>query len=144
MSQTETNAKSQFAQRVLKMNESHTWRKHFPAKQLEQARLAGPLNRMECMTLLSQLAMNIGSDAHMYAVQKLVATMEKAEELKQNYGGELPSKVDALYLELTEKYLALMEAIPQQFTIKLLEELEQPPATLGESLISKVHAWLNE
>jgi hypothetical protein len=127
------------------MDKQVTWRDYSLVKQLEQTRLAGPFNRMECMTLLSRLAMNIGSDAHVYAVRKLVATLEQAEQIKQGYEGDLVEEVEVLYQRLTDRYLALMDAIPQQFVVRLLAEVEQSPTAPGvDSLVSKLRAWLIE
>jgi hypothetical protein len=127
------------------MDKLVTWREHLPVKQLEQSRLAGPFNRMECATLLARLAMNIGSDAHMYAVRKLVATLEQAEQIKQGYEGDLVEEVEALYQRLTDRYLILMDAIPQQFVARLITELEHTATASGvDSLVSKVRTWLIE
>lgn len=127
------------------MDELVAWLDRLLVKQLGQTQLAGPLNRMECVTLLARLAMNIGSDAHVYSVRKLVKTMEQAEQLKQSHEGDLPPDVEALYHRLTEKYMVLVETISQQFAIKLLAEVERVPTAPGDgSLMAKVRAWLGE
>jgi hypothetical protein len=127
------------------MNDMLAWRKSLPAGQLERTRLARPINRMGGLTLLARLAMNITSEAHGYAVHKLVKTVEQAEQLKQDYDGDLPVDVETVYQSLTDRYLALMEAIPHQFAVRLLAELEQDPiAQSDDSLVSKLYRLLGE
>ena len=127
------------------MNKLLTWRGDSPMRELEQRWLAAPLSRMECVTLLARLAMNTGSEAHVYSVRKLAETMEKAEQIRQEHREDMPNEVEDLYQRLTDNYLALMEAIPQVFSVRLLAELEQAQGAPGDvSLASKVRAWLGE
>lgn len=111
----------------------------------DQATLARPIKRMGNLTTLSQLAMNITSDAHTYSVRQVVKTMERAEQLKQAYDGDLPPEVEATFQHLTDRYLSLMEAIPQQFAVRLLAELERTAGTRrGEGVVSRLRALLED
>ena len=110
---------------------------HIPQRQLDK-QLAG----MEYVALLSRLAMNAVSDAHLFAVLKVLMTIEQAERLKQTCEN-LPPEAEASLREITGRYLATMEAIPQEVSAKLLSELGKIPPNLGdESLLSKVRSWL--
>jgi hypothetical protein len=127
------------------MNEMLAWRKDLPARQLERTKLARPINRMGGLTLLSRLAINITSEAHTYAVRSLVKTTEQAERLRQSYEGDLPAEVEAIYQSLTDRYLALMEAIPHQFAVKLLAEMERDPVVQSDGgLLSRLSALFDE
>ena len=98
---------------------------------------------MEYVTLLSRLAMNVASDAHVYSVLKLVTTVQQAELLKQTYQ-DMPPEVEASYSRLTEAYAELMTTIPQRVSAKLLEELERTPELNGGSLLSRLRALFGE
>jgi hypothetical protein len=98
---------------------------------------------MERVSLLSRLATSITSEAYIYSVWKLSKTLNQAEQFKQNAEGDLPEEVENLYQKLTDRYLALIDAIPQQFAAKLLAELERAPVAEGdEGLISRLYTRL--
>ena len=125
------------------MNELTTWQEHLPETSVPQKQISKPLGRMESIALLSKLAIAMGSEAHLYSVRKSVLTMEQAEQLKRRYENDLPPEVGELYRSLTDRYLAFVDAIPQQFFVKLLAELQRVPADRdSETLLSKVRAWL--
>lgn len=127
------------------MNELLEWLKDLPIGQLERTRVASPVSRMGRLNLLSRLTMNIISEAHTYSVRQVVKTTEQAERFKQEYEGDLPTEVEAAYQSLTDKYLTLMEAIPHQFALRLLQELERAPATrTDDGPVSRLRAFFGE
>jgi hypothetical protein len=83
-------------------NEELEWFKDLPVKQLERARLARRINRMGRLTLLSCLGMNVISDVHKYLVRSVVDTGEQAEQLKQDYEGDMPAEIEAMSQSLTD------------------------------------------
>ena len=120
------------------------WQGNLPEIHIPQGQLARPLARMEYVALLSRWAMNVGSDAHVYAVMKLIMSGQQAELLKQTWQ-DIPPEVEASYRKLTEQYISQMEAIPRQVSDSLLTELERIPADLGnQSLLSKLRAFFSE
>jgi hypothetical protein len=120
-----------------------TWWRRFAADQLVLAQLGRSIDRMERVGLLARLAMSITSDAHVYSVWKLNKTLKQAEQFTQNAEGDLPEEVQDLYQKLTDRYLTLMDAIPQQFAAKLLAELERAPMVESdENMVSKLYTRL--
>ena len=126
------------------MNDLTKWQESLPEVHLRQDQLAKPLARMEYTTLLSRLATNAASDAYVYAVLKLVTTVQQADLLERSYEN-MPPEVEASLREHNEQYKATMEAISQQVNARLLEELERIPAGLGDgSFLSRLGALFSE
>jgi len=95
---------------------------------------------------LARWTMNVGSEAYLYTVWKLITTVEQAERLKEMFaGGDIPPYAEAAYRKLTEAFMAYMETIPQWVSVKLLTELERIPTDLDDGgPLSKLRAWLSE
>ena len=126
------------------MNDLTKWQENLSEVHISQDQLTKPLARMEYVALLSRLAASAGSDAHVYAVLRLVTTVQQAELLKQTYQ-DIPAEVESTYRRLTEQYMALMEAIPQRLSAQLLAELSQVPAELGkDGFLCKLRALFSE
>jgi hypothetical protein len=123
------------------MNEIAVRHQEIQARPIQRARLAAPLNRMAYIQAISELAMNVVSESHMYSVRNLVHTIAEAERLKHSYGGNLPPAAAAVYERLTGQYLASMETILKQYGERLLAEVER--ASEDDSFVSWLRAWLS-
>jgi hypothetical protein len=110
-----------------------------PELRIPSRYLSKPLAQMEYTALVSRCAMDIGSSAHLYAVWKLLSTVEQAERLREIYGARgMPPQVEASYHKLTEEYMALIQTIPRQVGARLLVELQQIPDLEREGWLSRL------
>jgi len=124
------------------MSDLTNWQESLPEIHIPHRQLAKPLARMECVALLSRLAMNVACDTHVHTVLRTLAAIQQAELLKQA-AGDLPAEVEAYYHSLTEQFLADMEAIAQGVSARLLEESDRIPEPGDGSLLSRLREWLS-
>lgn len=125
------------------MNDIIVRPKNLPEIRVPTGQLMKPLSRMEYVAVLSSIAADLGSHAYSYSLFTLCTTVQRAEQLKQTFPGGMPPHIEATYNKLTQDYLLLMEQIPQEMSARLLEELKQIPANVGnEGTLAKVRALL--
>ena len=96
---------------------------------------------MSYVNAVSQIAMEIVSDAHRYTIRNLVNTIAEAERLKQSCAIDLPPGFDGVYEQLTNQYLALTESILRQYSQRLMDEVERAANASGDLRLSM---WLKE
>ena len=107
---------------------------------VHRMRMAAPINRMAYIKALSELAMDVVSESHIYSISSLLQTIAEAERLVSSYGGNLPPEVLAVYERLTNQYLAGLESILKQYGDQLLAEVGR--ATMDDSFVTWLRAWL--
>lgn len=113
-----------------------------PEVYLSKHQVSRPLNRMEYIAFVSRTAMTLASDTHVYTVLKLLTTVQQAELLRQSCE-PLTSEVKAAYERLTQQFMDLMEAIPQEVAANLMAELAKIPSDLrDDDLLAKLRGWL--
>ena len=125
------------------MNKLAVRKDKLPDKPIHRARLAKPVNQMEYISKLSQLAMQIVSDTHKYSILNLVSTIASAEQIKQTYNGQMSTEVEQTYTWMSQQYLHLMESILRQYSTRLMAEVERASTASSDvGFITWVRTWL--
>jgi hypothetical protein len=127
------------------MKDLVNYQPNLPEVHIPQQHLMEPTRHIEYIAWKSRLAMDAQSSTHLYAVLKLMMTVQQAELLKDTANGRLPPEAEQAYRKLTEEYAATIEAIPQQVAARLLEELQQMPEDLrDQGFLARLRALLGE
>ena len=128
------------------MKDLVNWESPFPEIHIPQKHLAKQLSQMELIAWKFRMAMDLQSSTHLYAVLKLMTTMQQTELLKQMSGSQLPPEAEESYKRLTAEYAAVMEAIPQHVAAQLLETLREvvPEDVPNQGLFATIRALLSE
>lgn len=125
------------------MNEIAVKKDLIPVKPIQRVRLSKPIDKMECIFTLCQIASHFLSDTHKATVHNLMTTIAEAEDIKNSYGGRLPPDVEEFYAWLTQQYLDLMKSIMQHYSAQLLDEMRSASQGTGDvSLLMWARAWL--
>ena len=125
------------------MNELAVRYENPPARVAQRVQLNASHTRMNYISAVSQIAMEIVSDAHRYTIRNLVNTIAEAERLKQSCATDLPPGFDSVYEQLTNQYLALTESILRQYSQRLMDEVERAANASGNfQLLMWLKEWL--